>query len=318
MSAGPRQWRPSAAPAVLAERARLMGAVRGFMHEAGIMEVDTPVLVCAAPAERSLESFMVADAGFLVPSPEHGLKRLVAAGLGPIYQLGHVFRAGEVGRWHNPEFCMLEWYRPHASMSDLIDETEALIAALTGQMSGHRVAYREVFSDCVGLDPLAADAGELAAAARRLDVAPAHMQASDDRVFWLDLLMSMVVQPTLGHDRPVCVTGFPVDDAVLIETDPEMPGTGARFECFWRGVELANGAQELTDASVARARMDREIRLRESGGLPPVPVDERLLDAMSSDMPRCAGVALGIDRLLALHLDLDALADVLPFAWDRR
>ncbi|ROO27380.1 lysyl-tRNA synthetase [Salinisphaera orenii MK-B5] len=310
-------WRPSATRETLARRAALFADVRRFMAERGVMEVDTGVIGRAPPAERGLDALSVAGAGWLAPSPEHALKRLLAAGSGAIYQLGHVFRAGESGRWHNPEFCMLEWYRPGARMADVVEETAALLAAVAGTSVVERVRYRDVFREHVGLDPLAAGPAALARAADERGVAPPGAPA-DSRVFWLDLLMSVVVQPRLGRNGPVCVSGFPADDAVLVEIEPADARISRRFEIYWQGVELANGAQELTDPERARAAMARENEAREAAGAAPVPTDTALLAAMDHGLPASAGVALGVDRLLALMLGHDGIGAVLPFAWARR
>ena len=311
-------WRPGASWPTLERRARLRGDLRAFMAERGVLEVDTPLISSAAPSERGLHTFVVESAGHLVPSPEHALKRLLAAGSGPIYQLGPVFRAGEAGRWHNPEFCMLEWYRPEATVTDIIDETEALMGAVTGLTCAPRRRYRDVFEAVTGLDPITSNTPQLAAWAIHQDLAPHTVEDRSDRAFWLDLIMSLAVQPTLGRDAPICVTGFPAEDAVLVETRANDPRIAERFECFWQGVELANGAQELTDVAFARERMDREHRLRAKANAPETPRDDRLLAAMDAGLPRCAGVALGVDRLLALTCGFDALAPVLAFDWMRR
>ncbi|GAB3682997.1 EF-P lysine aminoacylase EpmA [Salinisphaera aquimarina] len=316
------EWRPAATLATLRARADLLAAIRAFMNDAGVMEVDTGVLASAPPSERGLESFAVAGAGYLVPSPEHALKRLLAAGAGAIFQLGHVFRAGESGRWHNPEFCMLEWYRPGATMADLMDETERLIGRIAQVACVPRRRYRDLFQAHAGIDPLESTAAQLASCARDHDVAPGAVGTDDkdpdSRAFWLDLIMSLVVQPRLGLDGPECVTGFPADDAVLVAPDPEDDRLSQRFECYWQGVELANGAQELTDVVLAGERMRRECAAIAQSGGPPRAPDERLLAAMHAGLPACAGVALGVDRLLALMRGCDGLAPVLAFDWARR
>jgi len=311
-------WQPTATPAMLERRGAFMAAIRGFMTARGVLEVDTPVLSRAAPSERGLASFAVDDAGYLAPSPEHALKRLLAVGAGPIYQLGHVFRSGEAGRWHNPEFCMLEWYRPQADVATLIEETSELIARVAGAPRAQRRRYRDVFTQHAGIDPIGATPTALAACAQSHGVAPHEPPADASRAFWLDLIMSLVVQPQLGHEGPVCIREFPADGAVLVETDPVDSRLAQRFECYWRGVELANGAQELVDADVARERMQGEIQAQQNAGQRPPPIDEALLAAMSAGLPRCAGVALGVDRLLALMLHCDSLSQVLAFDWARR
>lgn len=314
-------WRPDATPQTLVARAGLLAAIRAFFAARDVLEVDTPVLAAAAPTEAQLTCFEVgADAGYLVPSPEHGLKRLLAAGSGAIYQLGHVFRASEAGRWHNPEFTMLEWYRPGWEMSELIVEVQALLTTTAGTDVMAQMTFADAFFDATGLDAHRASAPCLAAHAHDCGLAPPVVSAAEaaSRSFWLDLIMSTAVTPTLGMDAPVCIEEFPADDAVLIEVRAGDPPVAERFEIYWQGLELANGAQELTDAAVARQRMGREHAARAAAGLARPPLDGKLLAAMAAGLPTCAGVALGVDRLLAIMLGAEQLADVLPFAWQRR
>ncbi len=311
-------WRPRAKRATLERRARLLGDIRSFMARREVLEVSTPLIASAAPAERGLASMAVGVDGYLVPSPEHALKRLLAADMGAIYQLGPVFRAGEAGRWHNPEFWMLEWYRPQASMMDIVAETRDLFEAVAGVACAPVCEYRAVFEAVTGIDPIESEGAVLADWARRRQLAPAQAAEDDDRAFWLDLIMSLAVQPTLGRQGPVCVVDFPNDDAVLVASDPERAGIARRFEWFWQGVELANGAEELTDAAIARDRMQREQRLRTEAGVAQTGLDERLLNAMQAGMPASAGVALGVDRLLALICGFDGIGDALAFDWPRR
>ncbi|HET7315294.1 EF-P lysine aminoacylase EpmA [Salinisphaera sp.] len=309
------RWRSGIARATLTARARLLADIRAFMAGQGLLEVDTPLLAAAAPSERALACMAVGEDGYLVPSPEHALKRLLAEGAGSLYQLGHVFRAGEFGRWHQPEFTMLEWYGVNEGMNEAIERLDTLLAGLGAPPVGARRRYRDVFSSLVGLDPLEADANALRAQARALGVAPVGAApAGGDRVFWLDLLMATIVQPMLGHQGPEIVTHFPADDAVLVASDPRDPRCALRFECFWRGVELANGASELVDARLARERMTREQQARVAQGGPVPPMDEDVLAAMTAGLPRCAGVALGVDRLLALLENRNSITAVLPFA----
>ncbi|MDA3920643.1 MAG: EF-P lysine aminoacylase EpmA [Salinisphaera sp.] len=312
-------WRPGADRATLIWRAQLLAALRRFMAERSRVEVDTPVISSAAPAERALDCLTVVDGGYLVPSPEHALKRLLAAGHGSLYQLGHVFRAGEIGRWHNPEFTMLEWYREHADLAAMLVETDELLQAVGVPTASAPQRYREAFGKITGLDPLIATLEELAAYATTTGIAPVnHADDEHNRMFWLDLIMSLAVQPTLGLEAPVMITHFPIDDAVLIASDPDDERLGLRFECYWQGVELANGAVELRDAQVAEQRMQREFAIKQLRGVQPPPIDTRLLSALAAGLPPCAGVALGVDRLLALLVGASNLDQVLPFAWPRR
>lgn len=313
------KWYPGANRATLARRAGLLATLRVFMGERDLLEVDTPLLASAAPAERALECLPVADDGYLVPSPEHGLKRLLAAGMGSLYQLGHVFRAGEVGRWHNPEYTMLEWYRVDGALDDVIAETAALLQAAGAPAASAPRRYSDVFAEHTGLDPLMADTAELADYARATGIAPANTpDEGADRTFWLDLIMSLAVQPTLGQSAPTMITCFPIDDAVLIATDPDDQRLGLRFECYWQGVELANGAVELRDARLVEERMQRELAIKQARGWPTPPLDRQLLAALDAGLPACAGVALGVDRLLALLVGAPDLDSVMPFSWLRR
>lgn len=312
-------WRPGADRSTLVQRAQLLSALRAFMAEQGRLEVDTSLLAAAAPAERALDCLALADAGYLVPSPEHALKRLLCAGMGPLYQLSHVFRAGEVGRWHNPEFAMLEWYAEHAELAALIAETDALLQRSGAPPAARPQRYIDLWLETTGLHPLESSVQTLA------DYAQAHGLAPDgadperrDRMFWLDLIMSLAVQPLLGLDAPIMITHFPIEDAVLIASDAQDTRLGQRFECYWQGVELANGAVELRDATVARQRMEREQQIKHARGIAAGPLDEKLLAALDAGLPACAGVALGVDRLLALLLRAPDLDSVLPFSWRRR
>ncbi|RJS95015.1 EF-P lysine aminoacylase EpmA [Salinisphaera sp. Q1T1-3] len=302
---------------MIARRAALLAALRQVMADLDVLEIDGAVLSAAAPAERALDCLAVVEAGWLVPSPEHGLKRLLVELRRDCYQLGHVFRAGEHGRWHNPEFTMLEWYRLGASMADAVDTLDAVLQEAGAPRRVRCRRYADVFAEATGLDVRTADTEALAAHARAQGIAPADADAGD-RVFWLDLLMAFCVQPTLGRDGPEVITHFPADDAVLVELDPHDPRFAQRFECFWQGIELANGAVELTDVEQARKRMVREQQARRAAGSAVPPIDERLLQAMTAGLPRCAGVALGVDRLLALLTGAEQLADVVPFAWPAR
>src|SRR5699024_3768272 len=254
-------WRPTATLATLRARADLLAAIRSFFAAREVLEVDTPLLAAAAPSEAQLACFPVGtDAGYLVPSPEHAMKRLLAAGSGSIYQLGHVFRAGEVGRWHNPEFTMLEWYRPGWSMAELIVEVDAFMTHVGGAPALEHTTFAAEFFAHTGLDAHQATAAELAAWADANALAPAQVATCErhSRAFWLDLIMCMLITPTLGMEELRCVEGFPADAAVMVELSDDETHIAKRFKICWGGQELANGAQELTAAGAARARMQLE------------------------------------------------------------
>ena len=323
-------WRPSAAPGALRLRARLNAAIRGFFAARDVLEVETPVLSQAGNTEPNITSFHAAfsghvDAGprrrWLRTSPEYPLKRLLAAGVGDCYELGRVFRDGEAGGRHNPEFTMLEWYRvgwDHLRLADEAVEVVQLALSLVDREAAPvRTSYRDLFRDHLGLDPLRATVDELRAALA-IDVDPAGLQRDD----WLDLLVTHRIQPLLAPDSILVVHGYPASQAMLARVsddgDPDDPVPVAeRFELFLGSLELANGYHELLDAGEQAARFERELALRRERGDAAPPVDGNLLDALRHGMPACAGVALGVDRLLMAMLGTDRIADVLAFDFPR-
>jgi lysyl-tRNA synthetase class 2 len=311
-------WQPSAALATLKARAQLYADVRTFFAARGVLEVETPVLSAAATVDRHIESFSTRDGQWLQTSPEFAMKRLLAAGSGPIYQIARAFRREESGRHHNPEFSLLEWYRPGWDHFRLMDEVEALILALLDLASGpfERLSYEAAFVRHAGFDPHALDAQQLADRAYQegLGIPPADRgEAPPDCDFWLDLWMSQRVGPALGATHPVFVHDFPASQAALARIRPGSPPLAERFELFWKGIELANGFHELCDAAEQRRRFEADRSWRMTHGRTVPPLDERLIAAMHAGLPPCAGVALGLDRLLMLKLDLSRLADALAF-----
>jgi elongation factor P--(R)-beta-lysine ligase len=322
-------WRPVAAPDVLRLRARLLRRIRTFFDHAGVLEVDTPALSTAAVTTPQIASFGTAWQGpgplhghrlYLHTSPEFAMKRLLAAGSGSIYQLCKVFRDGESGCLHNPEFTLLEWYRTGYDHLDLMDEVERLLTrVLEGilPLAGvHHWAWRDLFIEFAGLDPFQAGIDEFASLLEaKHAVVPIGMQEAglDD---WRDLVMTHVIEPRLGTGL-VFVRDYPASQAALARIRPGDPPVASRFEAYLNGVELANGFHELADPGEQRRRFEVELMQRAQGHLPLVPVDERLLHALSSGLPDCAGVALGLDRLLMLACGASCLSDVLAFPFER-
>lgn len=317
-----QDWRPNADRETLAARSRFLADIRTFFAKRGVLEADVPALSAAAAVEPHLASIRCQTAEgmrYLHTSPEFGLKRLLAAGSGPVYQLSHVFRDGERGRWHNPEFTMLEWYRPGWDERTLAHELDDLLAALDIPAPVERRRFAEVFREHTGLDPLTANVAALADCARELDCAvdDPPTDTRDARPFWLDALMGMHVAPRLGPEKPCLVHDFPQDMAGLTRIRDGNPPTAARFELYWRGVELANGGDELTDANTLRRRFEMDLAARQRQELNQPPQAELLLNALEHGLPQCSGVAVGVDRLLALQQGHDSLAPVLPFTIQR-
>ena len=316
-------WQPVATPAVLRLRAALLAAVRDFFAARGVLEVETPLLARATVTDPQLASLATelsapAIRCYLQTSPEFAMKRLLAAGSGDIFQLGRAFRDGEQGRWHNPEFTLLEWYRLGFDHHALMDEVEALLTRLLGarlSAATERLSYREAFARALGVDPLAAsDAELLALSGARTGIEPTTL--AGDRDACLDLLMATQVAPTLGRARISFVHAYPASQAALARLVPGTPATAARFEAYVEGVELCNGFHELGNALEQRRRFNADLARRAARGLPQPPLDERLLAALAAGLPDCAGVALGFDRVVMLAAGVQTLAEVLAFPLD--
>jgi lysyl-tRNA synthetase class 2 len=317
-------WQPSASFYAVRLRARLNALIRGFFFERGVLEVETPVLSRGGNSEPNIASFSLEFSGrtdgaprtrWLRTSPEYPLKRLLAAGLGDCYELGRVFRDGEAGGRHNPEFTMLEWYRVGWDHLRLAGETAELVnaaLALVGRSATLRVvAYRDLYRDALGIDPFTANENELRNALGDVAIDPEGLTRDD----WLDLLMTHRLQPAFAQDELLAVTDWPASQCALARLRDNGDGhpVAERFELYLGPVELANGYRELTDAGEQRARFQRDLERRgERGSIQP-PLDEAFLAALGAGLPDCAGVALGVDRLLMAMLGSDRIADALAF-----
>lgn len=322
-------WRPTAGLDALRLRARLYATIRAFFAERDVLEVETPVLSVAGNTDVNIQSFSLAFSGrtdgaprtrWLRTSPEFPLKRLLAAGVGDCYELGRVFRDGEAGGRHNPEFTMLEWYRVGWDHLRLIDETVALVQAalaLVGrEATVARTAFRDLYRDRLGLDPLLADEAELQAALGDVRIDPDGLTRDD----WLDLLMTHRLQPAFATDGVLVVRDWPASQCALAKIRPAHDGAPAvaeRFELYLGPLELANGYHELTDAAEQRARFERDLATRRARGAACPPIDQRLLAAMAAGLPDCAGVALGVERLLMALLGTPRIADAIAFDFAR-
>ena len=314
------QWRPSANLRSLHKRAELLARLRQFFAERSVLEVETPLLCSSGITDPSIEPFILAcgDAGrprFLQTSPEYAMKRLLAAHGEPIYQITKAFRDGEAGSRHNPEFSLLEWYRPRCDHHQLMAEVADLVQYCLAERPLQKYSYRLLFQQRLQLDPFNAPVAELEAVARRhLD--PGSL--SGDRDLWLDLLMSHVLEPQLGAGTICFVYDYPPSQAALARiVDAGDVRVGQRFELYVDGIELANGYCELADAQEQRARFERDNALRRSRGQSERPVDELLLAALAHGLPPCSGVALGIDRLLMLVMGVADIRQLLAFDWER-
>ena len=292
-----------------------------------MLEVETPVLSLHASTDPALESLAVTYRGpggadgwtyYLQTSPELAMKRLLAAGTGPIFQVCKAFRGGERGRRHNPEFSLLEWYQPGFTYWELMDEVAALVQAVLDQpeLDVERVSYRELFLARLDCDPHGATLGELQAlaAGRGIDGA-AKLGLSRDG--WLDLLLTHCIESGLGRGQMTFVYDYAETQAALARVRQGSPAVAERFELYLEGMELANGFQELTDPLEQRRRFANDQAIRSQRGDPPLAMDDRFLTALEAGMPECAGVALGLDRLLMVMSGTDRIDATLAFPWER-
>lgn len=301
----------------------MLAAIRDFFAQARVLEVETPMLSRAAATDAQIESFAVplgATSRYLHTSPEFPMKRLLAAGSGDIYQICRVFREDEAGRYHNPEFTLLEWYRLDWTPGRLIDEVIALIGAVAQALGRpppqavRRLSYGQAFVETLGLYPPEATARELAAVGRERGL---QVIGEIDRDAWLDLLFSECIVAAFAPESLTVIDEYPASQAALARVRPGSPPVAERFELFAGAVELANGYHELANADEQAERFANDNRLRAVAGRRELPVDECLLAALEAGLPDCSGVALGLDRLLMWLGGWSCIDDVLAFPWAR-
>lgn len=323
-------WRPSASLATLCQRAGLLKKIRQYLDSQHVMEVETPMLSGAATVDVFIDSFQVeyravgcsdSQNCYLHTSPEFAMKRLLSAGSGDIYSLGRVFRNGEAGGRHNPEFTMLEYYREGMDQQALMNDITCLLGAVSDFKEVSRISYGDVFKQYLKINPLSATVDELRALVHHhID---GHLNGLDKNDC-LDLLFSTVIEPSLGNESSASMAGvyvfdYPASMSALarIHTNKEGEKVSARFELFVNGVELANGYHELQDANEQKARFTKEQKKRQALGCNVYPYDQHLVSALEHGLPDCAGVAIGIDRLLMLMLGKANITEVIAFDFHR-
>lgn len=320
-------WKPTASTADLERRAEILWRLRSFFRAQQMLEVHTPLLSHDTVIDRHIDPIVVSGRSLALPdfrdkdfylqtSPEFGMKRLLAAGMKSIYQISPVFRAGERGQFHNPEFTMVEWYRAEDGLTEAVAFLAELVLETIGFGAADIETYQDVFIRVVGCDPLHCSLSDLADAAKRfaLNVETDWSENPDD---WLDLLFSEVVQPRLGMERPTIVTHYPATQSALARISSSDARTAERFELFIHGVELANGYHELLDGDELEQRNELVAQQRISDGKSPLRTGSHLVDAMRAGMPACSGCALGLDRLLMVALNLESIDQVLAFPIER-
>ncbi|KMT65678.1 elongation factor P--(R)-beta-lysine ligase [Catenovulum maritimum] len=314
-------WQPTASIKTLKQRAAIIQQIRQFFYERKVMEVETPLLASAGVTDLYLENLITEFQGpgfatpkelYLQTSPEFAMKRLLAAGSGCIFQICKAARDDESGRYHNPEFSILEWYRIGFNHFDLIDEIDQLLQLVLSCEKAERYSYQAVFQQHLGIDPLTASAQELKLALMSQGEADlANM--SDNKTDLLQFILSQCIEPKIGQSRPCVIYNFPAEQASLAKISKQDNRVAERFEIYYKGIELANGFHELTDSNEQAKRFEQDNKARVEAGKKPKPIDYNLLAALSAGLPDCAGVALGIDRLVMLALNKPHIDQVLSF-----
>ncbi len=317
----PDHWHPTACWRNLQFRANMLSKIRQFFAERDILEVETP-LACRAtvtdPYIISMKTEFSSGAGlpqqlYLQTSPEYAMKRLLAAGSGAIYQICKAFRNGEYGRHHNPEFTLLEWYRPDYDHFALMDEVDEFLQYVGNLPAAEKISYADLFQKYLNVDPLIASYKQLCERIKSYELSIDHIATMDNDQL-LQLLMSEIIEPKLGLKQPLIVYHFPASQAALARIHVNDIRVAERFEVYIQGVEIANGFHELTDATEQYQRFQHDLNKRKKLGYPKVTMDKNLLAALKHGLPNCAGVAVGIDRLAMVNTKAKLLADVLSFS----
>nr|Q9ZIY0.1 RecName: Full=Elongation factor P--(R)-beta-lysine ligase; Short=EF-P--(R)-beta-lysine ligase; AltName: Full=EF-P post-translational modification enzyme A; AltName: Full=EF-P-lysine lysyltransferase [Avibacterium paragallinarum]AAD01242.1 lysyl-tRNA synthetase homolog [Avibacterium paragallinarum] len=314
------QWKPTASIQTLLSRAKIIAEIRQFFSERGLLEVETPILSEFGVTDVHLSTFSTKLISpfqkkektlWLSTSPEYPMKRLLSAGSGAIFQLCKVFRNEEAGKKHSPEFTMLEWYRPYFDMYRLINEVDDLLQYILDCEPAESMSYQFAFQEYVGIDPLSASQDKLIEKAKEYCLENAERE---DRDTLLQFLFNVAVESQIGKDKPVAIYHFPATQAALAQISSEDHRVAERFEFYYKGLELANGFCELTDANEQRHRFEQDNKQRERLGLPIHQIDERFLAALKAGVPNCSGVALGVDRLIMIALGLENINEVIAFS----
>jgi elongation factor P--(R)-beta-lysine ligase len=300
----------------LRRRAHLLDRVRHFFKQRHYLEVETPELGRHGVTDVNIDSFKLQNpidntAYYLQTSPEFFMKRLLAAGSGPIFQIAKVFRQEGAGVHHNPEFTLLEWYRPHINYQELMTEVDQLLQDILNSPPAKKTTYQDCFQQYCNIDPFDIGLQNLQCLCKQhhLD----HLAQS--RTDCLQLLMSYVIEPQINKDKPLFIYDYPQEQAALAKTRPDTPPIAERFELYYQGLELANGFTELNNSKLQQARFKEDLKQRKSLNKSLPTIDKKFIDCLD-DMPNCAGVAMGIDRLVMIDQKLNHIKDSISFDWE--
>ena len=291
----------------LETRAQMLSKARDFFQKRNVLEIDTGALMKRASIDTNIDCLSVeGGTAYLHTSPEYALKRLLSSGVGDCYFLGHVYRKEELGRYHNPEFTMVEWYRIGFSFSEIIQETAEFLFLFFGKLPISTISYREAFEKFVGIDPKTSSLETLQSLTRE--------KWSEKEC--IHYLLSHKIEPNLGHNELTVLIDYPPDEAALAKTEiVQGERVAKRFEIYYQGIELANGYDELADAEELKKRFEKTNAQRERSGKEKYLLDEKFLTSLKV-LPECSGVALGFDRALMLHMKKKSIKEVIPFDWE--
>ncbi|MDF1757417.1 MAG: elongation factor P--(R)-beta-lysine ligase [Legionellaceae bacterium] len=311
-------WRPSTSIANLKHRAKIISLIRRYFTNKGYLEVETPVMASCGVTDvylKNIKANFREKEYYLQTSPEYYMKRLLAAGSGPIFQLARCFRDDELGRWHNPEFTLLEFYQLDIDHHALICEIDLFLQAIVASKPLVKMTYQQAFISACDIDPITAEIDDFKKCLDRFNLSNVLSLDEQDRDQYLFLLMSHIVEPKLSElDTPFAIYDFPKSQASLAKTHD---GLAARFEIYYKGIELANGFAELTDYNIQRERFEKDNEARISNGDCEAKIDEYLLQALKHGLPECSGVAIGVDRLLAIALNEESISKTMSFDFSR-
>ena len=312
------RWHPTASKAAWQSRAKLYADIRDFFARRDVLEVETPLLSQHTVTDVHIASFKTTYESehqqrhyYLQTSPEYAMKRLLAAGSGPIFQITKAFRNGEQGHQHNPEFTLLEWYRPTFTDQQLMDEMDELLQFTIQSKKAIRKTYEQLFLENLSINPFQISLTDLQSLAQRFSLKNASHYS--DRDVLLQFLFSHVIEPNIGLNEPLFVYHFPATQAALAKIHPQNPTIALRFEVYIQGIECANGFEELTDANEQRFRFEQDNIKRKQTGLPLMEMDHHFLAALEAGLPPSAGVALGLDRLLMIKTQTKNIHEVIAF-----
>lgn len=319
-------WMPSATVSNLIKKSIILSKIRKFFHDREFIEVDTPSISQKTVTDVNINSFQTKYNNkrkkykknfFLITSPEYHMKRLLASGIGPIYQICHAFRNEESGRYHNPEFTMLEWYRPSYNMHQLMDEVNDLMKHILNCQNADKYSYQKIFFKFFNIDPLITSKKQLLKTAQNYGIKDIFNFQKENKDLIMQMMFMLGIEPHIGEKKPIFIYHFPSNQAALSKINKQDNRISERFEIFFKKIEIANGFCELTDYQEQKKRFEKDNILRKQLKLKKNKIDFYLLDALKHGLPDCSGVALGIDRLIMLALNVKCINEVLSFSVDR-